>query len=739
MKTLRRAGLVAGLAVVLATGGGVFASYLARTEHDNAARAEALLHRAEAAEHVAQLQLAEAQLVRAGLERRSGLAGQRFHTLELLRQAAAVSTNLVELRTEAIAARALPDFRELHARAINGPQGRWCVANPAFDRVTQAHADGSVCIHAWPEDRELAVLEGAPAEGLVLGPFSADGARLAGRREETAWVWNASDGRKMFERTVPGLRGLGLTPDGKSVALRLTNGILQRVKLADGTEAGRLDPGFADGEFSFSPDGQRLAFFSPSRCEVRLSEIDGRRPQTLQLPAPACPEALYWMPDSQGLLLTGDDYRGYYFPRTAPLAEVVRLVGHQTEITSLTGHASRPQAITASWDGTTRLWNLATGQQLLRLNRGDADLQWRADGHLVRVEEGGGGRFRIMEYETALSDGVRLLPEPVPARPTLSNKGTWEPVFLAGGEVLAVASYEGVRLWPLGGGEPRLLAIGQTRWLETDPTGTTLWVSTPKQILRVPLSWEATGRRLRVGEPQPVGALGDELTLAGATAMEILSTRQRELLRVTTAGVQSVRSLPSLASRLQASADGRWLLTGEYYSDELLLLAAPDAKLVRRLKPGGKARGIFLAGGEDLLVSNGASLRREHATDGQVHWSVPQPDSGGAPGPMAVAPDGRMLAAAMSPREVTLLDGDSGEIWCRLETPEAGEAIALRFSPDGRHLAVANGNHLVILWDLTEVRAGLTELKLDWSAPPLAPAALAGPVTFGPLETHAVP
>lgn len=730
VKTLRRAGLVAGLAVLLASAGGIFASYLARTEHDNAARAKALLHRAEAAEHLAQLQLAEAQLVRAGLERRTGLAGQRFHTLELLREAAAVSTNRVELRTETIAARALPDLREIHSRAVTGPPGHWCVASPAFDRVTQAHADGSVWIHAWPEDRELVVLEGAQADDLLLRSFSVDGLRLAGLRAETALVWNITDGRKIFERTVSGLRSLELAPDGKSVALRLINGILQVVNLAEGAEAGLLDPGFSDGEFRFSPDGRRVAFSSPSRCEVRLSKIDGGTPQTLQLPAPVCPEALCWMPDSQGLLITGDDYRGYFFPRTDLGSEVVRLEGHQTEITSLAGHASRPQAITASWDGTTRLWSLKTGQQLLRLNRGDADLQWRADGQLGRVEDGGGGRFRIMEYETAPSEGVRLLPEPMPARPTLSNKGTWEAVFLAGGEVLAVASYEGVRLWPLRGGEPRLLAIGQARWLEADPTGTTLWVSTPQQILRVPLSWDATGRHLRVGEPQPVGALGDELTLAGATATEILSTRAKELLRVTAAGVQSVRPLPSLASRLQASADGRWLLTGEYYSDELLLLAATDAKLVRRLKPGGKARGIFLAGGEDLLVSNGTILRREHATDGHIRWTVPQPDTGGAPGPMAVAPDGRTLAAALSPREVTLLDGDSGEIWCRLETPEAGEAIALRFSPDGQQLAVASGNHTVVLWNLAEVRAGLRELKLDWSAAPFAPAVTAGPVTL---------
>ncbi len=739
VKTLRRAGIIAGLAVLLATGGGIFASYLARTEHDNAARAQALLHRAEAAEHVAQLQLAEAQLVRAGLERRSGLAGQRFHTLELIRQAAAVSTNRVELRTEAIAARALPDFRETRARAIGGPPGQWCVASPAFDRYTQAHLAGPVRIHAWPEDQELALLEGADIRGLLVRSFSADGSRVEGQREETAFVWNTADGHQVFERTVPGLRATGLAPDGKSIAFHLTNGILQRVSLAEGTEAGRLDTGFADGGFRFSPDGRRLAFFSPSRGEVRVFDVAGRAHPPLQLPSPACPSGLLWTPDSEGLLIAGDDYRAYLFQPTRPGLGIVRLEGHQAEMIGLATHPSQPFAISSSWDGTTRLWNLETGQQLLRVNRRGAELRWRADGHLGWVEDEGGGRFRLAEFEVALPVGLRVLAEPVPPRPSFANKGTWDAVFLAAGNVLAVASYDGVRLWPVAGGEPHLLPLGQTRWLETDAGGTALWLSTAEQILRVPLRWDGVGHRLLIGTPQAVGAVGRELPLAGVTGTESFSARGHQLLQITAAGTRSAGDLPDETTRLQASADGRWLLAGEYQSDELQLLATADARLVRRLRPEGRVRGLFLAGGDDLLISNGTALRREHSADGQPRWTVSRADPGGSSGPMAVTPDGRILAATLSPREVALLDADTGEVWCRLETPEPGEVVALRFSPTGQHLAVATANHTVLLWDLTAVRTGLRELKLDWSVSPLAPAASAGPVTFGPLETNVVP
>ncbi len=739
LRTLRRTGMVAVSAMLLLGAFGLSAAYRARLELANAAKADGLRQRAERAEQVARQRLSEAQLAQAGLERRSGLPGQRFHVLELIREAVAVSTNLAELRTEAIAARALPDLRERRRSRIAGPPGRWCTADAGFDRYTRAEADGSVGIHACSDDREIVLLEGSRAEGLLVWPFSADGRRVGALRADMAYVWDTATGRLLFQRAVSGVSALDLTPDGESVVLQLASGALQLVRLADGSAGPRLDRGFADGAFWFSPDGRRVASFSPSRCEVLLSDADGGSRQTLRLPPPVCPYGLLWTPDSGGLLLAGDDFRGYLFRLGGADLRAIRFEGHQAEIVGGVMHPTLPFALSTSWDGTTRLWELETGRQMLRINRTATEFRWRSDGRLGGVLEHGNGRYDLIEWESALSDGVRVLSEPVPPRALASNKGTWDIAFLAGGDVLAVASYDGIRLWPVAGGEPLLLPLGWTRWLETDPGGEVLWASTAEAVVRVALRWDPAARRLSVGDARPAGAVGRELPLAAVTIDEALSAQGRELFRISSTGVRAVGGLPDDTTRLRASPDGRWLLAGDYHAAELLLLSAPEARLVRRIVTGPKGHGIFLADGADLVVSTATELRREPSAGGPPRWTVPRPGSATSSGPLAIAPDGRSLAAAMDAQQVVLMDGDSGTVWCRLESSERGEVTALRFSPDGRHLAVATGNHTVVLWDLAEVRSGLRGMGLDWSAPLVQAAPVAGKVTFAPLKEAAAP
>ena len=720
VRTLRHVGMIGGLAVLIVGGFGLLAADRARSEHENAARAESLRRRAEKAEAAARLELANAQVARAGLVRRSGLVGQRIQTLDLLRRAAGIATNLAEMRTEAIAACTLPDLREIRARMVSGPIGVWCAVDQDLARYTRAHADGSVRIHAWDDDRETATLEGARAEGLMLG---SRGRCFAGQRGGWAFVWDTETGRILLQRSVPGLVGMDLSPDGKRVALRRADGRIQLVHLADGSAGPLIETGFADGVFQFSPDGRRLAFATPSGCEVHLFDVTGGSHEALQLPPPACPQGLRWTPDSRGLLLVADDFRGYFVRLDQPGLRAVRLEGHQAEIVGGVFHPERPYAISTGWDDTTRLWSLETGRQLLRVSGRAHEFRWNPSGRLGWLEAGEPGNFRLVEYEAPMPAGVRMLPEPVPPRALSSNKGAWDVAFVAGGHALAVASYEGVRLWPMGGGEPLLLPLGWTRWIESDPDGTTLWASTDTGILRVPMHWNPAARQVVADQPQVTGAYGRELPLAPpGNDSGMLSVLGRELLRITALGVQPLGDLPDLATRLRASPDGRWLLASDRASTEMLLLSAADAGLVRRLRVGYDAYGLFLAGGEDLVAIGGGEIRRERSSDGRIRWSVPRPGSGTGAGPMAVAPDGRTLAVAPGGRDLALLDADTGEIWCRLDAPEPGGVVALRFNPDGRHLAVATANHLALLWDLGEVRAGLRDLNLDWPAPPL-PAA----------------
>ncbi len=731
LKSLRRAGMAGVLAVLVISALGLFAGYRARTERETALRAEVLRGRAEIAEKHARAELANARIAQAGLIRRSGLVGQRNRTLALIREADGTPDRLAEMRTEAIAARALPDLREKRVLSLTGPPGQWCAMDPGLTRYTRAHADGSVWIHSWEDDRELVMLEGAQAGGLMVWPFSASGGRLGGRRGEHAFVWDTINGRLVFDRDVPGMQLLDLTPDGSSLALRFADGRVQLVSLPDGSAGARITPGFADGDYWFSPDGNQVAFFSPSRCEVHLFDSKGGSHRALQLPPPACPRGLMWTPDGKGLLLAADDFRGYFVRLDQPELRAVRMEGHQAEIVGGACHPAGQYALSTSWDETTRIWSLATGRQLLRIMGRGTEFSWVADGRLGWLHPGEPGHFRLMEYELSLPSGARVLAEPVPPRSIASNKGAWDVAFVAAGRVFAVASYDGVRLWPIGGGEPRLIPLGWTRWLEADSAGTTLWASTDREILRIDLRWDEASGQVSVGEPIAVGAVGRELPVAPVgQGPTFLSARGRELLRVGPDAIESIGELPDLTTRMRVSPDGRWLLAGERSSTEMRLLAAADGRTVRRLQVSYDAHGLFLGGGEDLLAMTSEAVRRERCADGQLRWTVPRTGTGQSAGPVAVAPDGRTVAVAPGGLEVILMDGETGEEWCRLDPPEPGSAVALRFSPDGRYLGVATASHTAVLWDLADVRQGLRELKLDWPAPSMSQAGLARRVTF---------
>lgn len=758
VQTLRRAGAAAAAAALVATVLVLVAALRARSERANAEHADRLRLRAENAERDARQRLAETQIARAGLLRRSGGPGQRLETLDLLREAAPHATNLVELRTEAVAAHALPDLREVRSRVFRGPPGLWCTLDAGIRLHTRAHPDGSVWVHAWEDDRPVAALEDARAEGLLVWPFDAAGTRVAGLRGRQALVWDTATGRRLHVRDLDRLVAVDLLPDGSAVLMRTADGRIHIDRLDGRPSPGPLQPGFADGVFWASPDGASLAWASPTDCTIQRVGLDGSGLRRFQLPPPACPQNFLWTPDSQGVVVAGDDFRGYFFRFDRPQAPAIRLSGHQAELVAGAAHPTAPYVLSSSWDGTTRLWSLETGRQLLRVQAEANELRWSRDGRVGIVRRLGEGEYRITEHEAVLPSGLRVLTEPVPPRALSGNKGAWDVAFVAGGKALAVATYDGVRLWPLDGGEPRFVPLGWSRWLEADPTGSTLWVSGSERVYRIDLRRDDGTGRLHVGNPVPQSAAGFEVPVARVPADgSLLCVQGGRLARLGPDGLRSLGPLPDTTSRLTVSPDGRWLACGDYQSKDVQLLTLPSMEPLRTLRVGVNPHVLFLGDGEEILVTAPEGLRRERTRDGTPVWTVPRPDSGTASGPMALDPSGRLLAVAPARRDILLLRADTGERLVHLEAPDQGIVSALEFSPDGIHLAAATGDHATMLWNVGEVRAALRSLDLDWkdaaapmpsgspSPPPAAPAGVAvaqgetavqGPVDLSAYFTH---
>jgi hypothetical protein len=152
---------------------------------------------------------------------------------------------------------------------------------------------------------------------------------------------------------------------------------------------------------------------------------------------------------------------------------------------------------------------------------------------------------------------------------------------------------------------------------------------------------------------------------------------------VTTKRLSSLRAVPGegggpLVSAAGLSADGRVAAVG--YDDGQVVVA--DV-------------------GQDRRV---LGLPASAAGQGRSVWVPYKNVPAGAVSAVALAPDARTLAVATVDGRIRLLDVDSGKPRTELERPllsgDAGRAMALEFSADGRRLLAGYLNGAVQLWTL---------------------------------------
>jgi hypothetical protein len=145
---------------------------------------------------------------------------------------------------------------------------------------------------------------------------------------------------------------------------------------------------------------------------------------------------------------------------------------------------------------------------------------------------------------------------------------------------------------------------------------------------------------------------------------------------------------------------------------------ADDSTFVA-FSPNGKTLAILGHWNHRLTLWNVARGEAEASYDLKA-----EPVVGG----LAYSPDGRTLACACGDHEVALLDPGTGEVRRRLPTPGKEANLHLSFSPDGKMLAASGGGDSLIVWETSTYRK-LCELTTPNRA---------GPVAFAPDSRHLV-
>ncbi|MDA0159993.1 TIR domain-containing protein [Solirubrobacter ginsenosidimutans] len=441
--------------------------------------------------------------------------------------------------------------------------------------------------------------------------------------------------------------------------------------------------------------------------------------------------------------------RGAETPRTRDalrraLASPARLDlrGHRQAIVTIDSTRDGRRIVTASEDGTARIWDAATGRSLHVLSGHDGFLnaaRFSPDGRLVATVGGDDDTIRLWDSST----GAEL-------HTLTGHTGMIDDVaFSPDGTLLASFAGDGtVRLWTTADGELHALLRGHSRTIVAaafDPSGKLLITGDVDDTARI---WSvADGKQLRVLRAGEGIVFAVAFSPDGKQVATSLSRDDDSLITLwdTKSGrIERQRTTPDdIVGDIEYTPDGRIvLLGGEHASPRLWTLAGGrdrvlagggtpahfDADGRRVVTAGEDARVYDVRSGVRLTVLDaGISGLRDarFAPDGRTIvtggddgvariWAVnveAKHVDPMAPTGLAFSPDGRRFATAARTGEVTIREVASGRELARalLATPTdktrplAGE---LRFSPDGLRLFATFGDGMARIWtpDTGEVR-----------------------------------
>jgi RNA polymerase sigma factor (sigma-70 family) len=415
-------------------------------------------------------------------------------------------------------------------------------------------------------------------------------------------------------------------------------------------------------------------------------------------------------------------------------------------------------------DQTVRVWDVATGKELRRIDGLPGAAQALAlspDGKTLAAvaadEPKGPSEVRLCEVATG-KEVRRLRQEGVMGAVAFSPDGKLLAAGWGANGSGAGAPGGEVKLWEAATGKPLGSLTGHKRLVMSvafSPDGKTL----------VSGSLDCTTRLWDVGTSKEVGRVGEGQVPLHAAAF----SSDGKLLVMQTgfvgdhavrfwdvAGAKEVRRLGghrSTVAALAFSPDGRTLASGSVDrtvglwdvaarkelrrsvlddGDVTAVAVSPDGRVVRSAGRFGDVRAWEAATGKEaghFNTGDGFSPRLAFSPDGKVVASCPRLGEAGrlwdaatgkelrALKPMpkwvnavAFSPDGRLLAlgAGQGPHFITLWDVATGRLLRQFA--EQGWVISLAFSPDGRTLASGHDDRKVRLW---EVATGGERLAFD--------------------------
>ena len=247
----------------------------------------------------------------------------------------------------------------------------WSVAfSPNGDRIATASDDGTARVWDASTGKELLCLPTNATRGHHGMAFSPDGKQLATASDiRTAKVWDAVTGQELL--TLRGhtnwISGVAFSPDGKRLATSSVDGTAKVWDATTGQELLSLRGHALEvWDVAFSPDGKRLVTASQDGKAKVWDATTGNLLLTFSGHTAAV-DSLSFSPDGSRLATSGVD-RGVKIWDSNTGQELLTFRGHTGEIWDVAFSPDGKRLASASSDGKVKVWDTLTGQELFTLN-----------------------------------------------------------------------------------------------------------------------------------------------------------------------------------------------------------------------------------------------------------------------------------------------------------------------------------------------------------------------------------
>jgi len=581
-----------------------------------------------------------------------------------------------------------------------------------------------------PLANAIAPVTGGISANLDLA-FSPEGRLLAGPGpNNSVTLWDLATGK---QRSLKGNSDNAGRVRVLCVAFRPSDGRLVISASSDGTlrfwdpETGREtrdELKAHDDEIvgmTFSPDGRRLATIGADEI-VKVWDLPTlekpRKFRTVHLDQARMLRRASFSPDGR-LFAYGAGNAVMVFDLTTN--RLTSLEGHKDLVYSVTFSPQGDRLLSASWDLTAKVWNLATGEESFTI-RGHACAAWAVEfspkGDLVAVA-GSVADPAVKIYDVPTGKLVHSLV----GHATRVGCVAFHP---DGKRLVSCSVDQTIRIWELDQGKEVLTLRGHSDLITRvlfDPNGWWLASSSNDGKLQV---WDGTPLGATTGRPC-VSLVGHTRQVFGLNfspdGQQLVSASHDKTVRVwDVAKAREIQTLRGHDDTVFAAVFGRdgLLISGSYDETTRVWDARTGEERQTLKSPETRARGLALSRDGKMLVTSSITPPFQlwrwdmHPCANGPEMERRSPRLAGHNGPafgVAFSPDDTLIAIAGTDGVVSLWDAATGlrKVSMAAQSQVEDRSWAVAFHPTDRgRLAAGYSDNRVMIWDFGDAANGDT-------------------------------